>query len=74
MGSPLQSFVVGCAYLFGGKNASELEETIDGIIKIGWRTGARVHRGNKLGGVNLTRAWNVNSWIRRLQLDGLTRT
>ena len=53
-------FVVGCAYLFGGENASELEETFGWIIKIGWRIYARVHQADELGGVDL-RAWNMNS-------------
>ena len=53
-------FVVGCAYLFGGENASELEETFDWIIKIGWRINPRVHQLDELGGVDL-RAWNMNS-------------
>ena len=53
-------FVVECAYLFGGENASELEETFDWIIKIGRCIDARVHQADELGGVDL-RAWNMNS-------------
>jgi len=53
-------FVVGCAYLFGGENASELEETFGWIIKIRWRIDARLHQADELGGVDL-RAWNMNS-------------
>jgi len=53
-------FVFGRAYLFGGENASELEETIDGIIKIGRRPDARVHQADELAGVNL-RAWDMDS-------------
>ena len=36
-------FVVGCAYLVGGENASEVEETVAWIIEIGLRLTARVH-------------------------------
>ena len=53
-------FVVGCAYLFGGENASEFDETFGWIIKIRSCIDARVHYANKLGGVDL-RAWNMNS-------------
>jgi hypothetical protein len=54
------AFVVGCAYLFGGENASELEETFSWIIEIGWRIDARVHQTDELGGIDF-RAWNMNS-------------
>ena len=30
-GVAIAIFVVGCAYLFGGENPSELEETFDGM-------------------------------------------
>ena len=53
-------FVVGCAYLFGGENAPELEETFNWIFEIGWRIDARVHQADELGGVYL-RAWMMNS-------------
>ena len=53
-------FVVGCAYLFGGENASELEETFGWIIKIRRRVDARYHQADELGGVDL-RAWNMNN-------------
>ena len=52
-------FVVGCAYLFGGENSSELEETFNWIIEIGRRIGARIHQADELGGVDL-RAWIMN--------------
>ena len=53
-------FVAGRAYLFGGENASEREETFDWIIEIGRRIDARVHQVYELGSVDL-RAWNMNS-------------
>ena len=59
-GVPFVVFVVGCAYLFCGKNASEPEETFVWIIEIGRRIDARVHQADELGGVNLG-AWNMNS-------------
>jgi len=52
-GFALVVFVVGCAYLFGGENASELEETFGRIIEIGRRIDARVHQASKLGAVDL---------------------
>lgn len=53
-------FVVGGAYLFGGENASELEESFVWIIEIGRRIESRVHQLDELGEVDL-RAWNMNS-------------
>jgi hypothetical protein len=53
-------FVVGCAYLFGGENASELEEAFGWIIEMGRRIDARVHQADGLAGVDL-RAWNMDS-------------
>ena len=53
-------FVVGCAYLFGGENASELEESFVWIIEIGRHIDARVHQLDELGEVDL-RAWSMNS-------------
>lgn len=53
-------FVVGCAYLFGGENASELEETFDWIIEIRRRIDSRVHQTDELDDVDL-RAWNMNT-------------
>ena len=53
-------FVVGCADLFGGENASELEETFSWIIEIGRRIDTRVHQADEPGRVDL-RAWNMNS-------------
>jgi hypothetical protein len=53
-------FVVGCAYLFGRENASELEETVGWIIEIGLRLDARVHQADELAAVDL-RAWYMNS-------------
>jgi hypothetical protein len=49
-------FVVGCAYLFGGENASELEETFVWIIEIGR---CIADQTPKLAGLDL-RAWNMN--------------
>ena len=49
-------FIVGCAYLFGGENASELKETLDGIIKIRRCIHTRAHQANESARVNL-RAW-----------------
>jgi hypothetical protein len=46
-------FVVGCAYLFGGENASELEEAFGWIIEMGRRIDARVHQADGLAGVDL---------------------
>ena len=53
-------FIVGCAYLFSGENASELKETFGWIIKVGRRIDARIHQADELGTVDL-RAWNMNS-------------
>ena len=52
-------FVVRSAYLFGGENASELEETFE-VIEIGRFIDARVHQVDELGTVDL-RTWNMNS-------------
>ena len=49
-------FVVGCAYLFGRENASELKETFYRVVEIGRPMNARVHQTDELAGVNL-RAW-----------------
>ena len=49
-------FVVGCAYLFGGENASELKETFVWIMEIGRRIADQTP---KLAGLDL-RAWNMN--------------
>jgi len=51
---------VGSANLFGGENASELEETIDWIIEISRHTNARADQLDELGQVDL-RAWNMSS-------------
>jgi hypothetical protein len=52
--------VFGCAYLFGGENASEIEEAFGWIIETGRRIDARVHQADGLAGVDL-RAWNMDS-------------
>jgi hypothetical protein len=44
--------------LLGGEDATELEETSDGILKIGRRVDAGVHQADELGGVDL-RAWDM---------------
>ena len=58
-GGAFMVLVVGCAYLFGGEDASEPEETFGRIIKIGRRIHTRVHQFDELAGVDL-RAWNTN--------------
>ena len=50
-------FTLWHACIFGGENASELEEAFSWIIKIMWRIDARVHQIYKLVAADL-RAWN----------------
>ena len=52
-------FIAGRLYLFGGENASELEETVMWINELGRYIDARVHQLGELGGVDL-RAWNMD--------------
>lgn len=42
-GVTLQVLVVGLTYLSRGENASELEKTISGVVKLGLRVIPRVH-------------------------------
>ena len=52
--------IVGCAYLFGRENASELEETVGWIIEIGLLLDARAHQADELAAFDL-RAWYMNN-------------
>lgn len=55
-------FVVGYACFFSRNNASELEETFEWIIKVGWCIKARVHQVDELDDVNIRACqWNMNS-------------
>ncbi len=58
-GFAIVACVVGCAYLFGGDNASVLEMII-WIIEIGQRIDTRVHQADEIAGGDLG-AWNMNS-------------
>ncbi len=53
-------FVIRIAYLLGGEDASELEETINRIIELGRPIFTRIHQVDELAGVDL-RAWDINS-------------